>query len=142
MNRGSSTAVGCIHRAPFVAGSYTVSYVVGVLELNRLYRSRPTFAFVLPNRRTFAKRMSTTLIRSPYTAPGSSDDVDSVTRPEVDQVVLWRDGRHVQHLLDERRRRRHPLHVLAFLSELRLIGCLGLLCQRGRGACREGERGE
>ena len=24
-NRGSSTAVGCIHRAPFVAGSYTVS---------------------------------------------------------------------------------------------------------------------
>src|SRR6476620_5604703 len=66
MNRGSSTAVGCIHRAPFVAGSYTVSYVVAVLELNRLYRSRPTFVFVLPNRRTFAKRMSTTLMRSPY----------------------------------------------------------------------------
>ena len=41
MNRGSSTAVGCIHLAPFVAGSYTVSYVVGVLELNRLYTSRP-----------------------------------------------------------------------------------------------------
>ena len=36
MNRGRSTAVGCIHRAPLVAGSYTVSYVVGVLTLNRL----------------------------------------------------------------------------------------------------------
>src|SRR6185503_21284955 len=81
MNRGSSTAVGCIHFAPFVAGSYTVSYVVGVLELNRLYRSRPTFAFVLPNRRTFAKRMSTTLMRSPYTAPGSTRFTSWVANP-------------------------------------------------------------
>ena len=36
MNRGRSTAVGCIHLAPFVAGSYTVSYVVGVFEFMRL----------------------------------------------------------------------------------------------------------
>src|SRR5689334_9688828 len=65
-NRGSRTAVGCIHRAPLVAGSYTVSYVVGVLALNRLYRSTPTFVLDLPNRRTLAKRISTTLVRSPY----------------------------------------------------------------------------
>jgi hypothetical protein len=59
--------VGCIHFAPFVAGSYTVSYVRRGVGVEQVVQVHTHVGLVLPNRRTFAKRMSTTLMRLPYT---------------------------------------------------------------------------
>ena len=53
---------------------------------------------------------------------GRGDDRAAVTRPEIDDVVLWRDFRHVEHLVHEGLRRRHPDDVLACLSDFRLEG--------------------
>ena len=41
----------------------------------------PTFALYFPNRSTFAKRMSIALMRSPYTAPGSTRFTSCVANP-------------------------------------------------------------
>ena len=66
--------------------------------------------------------------------------------PEIDQVVLRRDLRHVEHLVDERLRRRHPDDVLAGLADLGLEWLrrlLGGLRERGRaGEERQRENNE
>ena len=73
-------------------------------------------------------------------ALGRRDDVAPVAGAEVHDVVLRRHLRHIEHLLDQLRRRRHPDDVLAFLADRRLERC-GLLrrCHRGEGS-REHER--
>ena len=53
------------------------------------------------------------------------DDVAAVARAEVHHEVLGTDLRHVEHLVDQRGRRRHPDHVLARLADVRLVGLLG-----------------
>ena len=60
-------------------------------------------------------------------ALGGGDDVAPVARAEVHDEVLRRHRRHVEHLLDQRRRGRHPDHVLAGLSDIGLVGALGRL---------------
>jgi hypothetical protein len=49
----------------------------------------------------------------------------AVTRSEIDDEILRRDLRHVEHFLDENLRRWHPDHVFACLADLWLIrlGC-------------------
>jgi hypothetical protein len=58
-------------------------------------------------------------------APRGGDDVPPVAGAEIDDVILRRDLRHVQHPLDQRRRCGHPHHVLAGLAHLwlELAGC-------------------
>ena len=50
-------------------------------------------------------------------ALGRRDDVAAVAGAQIDHVVGRRQLRHVEHLLDERRRRRHPDDVLAGLAD-------------------------
>src|SRR5919204_914741 len=70
----------------------------------------------------------------------------AVARAEIDDIVLWRDARHVEHLVDHRLRRRHPDDVLAGLADFRLEGRRGgralRLRLRGAGGEREPEEGE
>jgi hypothetical protein len=54
------------------------------------------------------------------------DDGAAVARAEVHVEVLRRELRHVEHLVHQRLRRRHPDDVLAFLSDGRLKGGLRL----------------
>jgi hypothetical protein len=72
------------------------------------------------------------------------DDRAAVARTEVDEEVLRRELRHVEHLVDEGLRRRHPHDVLPGLSDLRLerLGRrLGLgMRDRGDGQAQEEER--
>ena len=51
-------------------------------------------------------------------ALGGGDHRAAVAGAEVDDVVLRRDLGHVEHLVDERLRRRHPDDVLAGLTDL------------------------
>ena len=50
-------------------------------------------------------------------ALGGRDHRPAVAGSEIDHVILRRDLRHVEHLVDERLRRRHPDDVLARLSD-------------------------
>ena len=101
MNRGSSTAVGCIHRAPFVAGSYTVSYVVGVLVLNRLYRSMPD-------------------VRSRLAEP---QDLREAHVHDVDAVAVHRTRQHEVHVLRGQPGRQRPSRCGQELRGVHAIGC-------------------
>ena len=53
-------------------------------------------------------------------ALGGRDDGTAVARAQVDHEVLGCDLGHVEHLVDQRLRRRHPDDVLAGLTDLRL----------------------
>jgi hypothetical protein len=44
----------------------------------------------------------------------------AVARAQIHHVVVGRDLGRIQHLVDQRLRRRHPDDVLAFLADLRL----------------------
>jgi hypothetical protein len=68
----------------------------------------------------------------PRAALGGRDDGTPVARPEVHVEVLWRELRHVKHLVDKRLRRRDPHDVLAGLSDLRLERLLGRLLRPRR----------
>ena len=68
-------------------------------------------------------------------ALGGGDHGAPIARPEVHDDVLRRHLGHVEHLVDERLRRRHPDDVLARLSDLGFIGlllCGFLRCRRLR----------
>ncbi len=65
-------------------------------------------------------------------ALGGRDDRAAVARSEIHQELAGLDLGEVQHLVDERLRRRHPDDVLAGLADGRLEG-------RCRGLCREPE---
>ena len=69
-------------------------------------------------------------------ALGRGDHGAAVTGAEIHHEVLRRDLGHVEHLLDEHLRRRHPDDVLAGLANLRLERLCGLrrLRERGRAA--------
>ena len=71
------------------------------------------------------------------------DDVAAVAGPQVDDVVVLRHLRQIEHRLDELRRRRHPDHVLAGLADARLVGAGRRRRCRGRGWAdrRLGRRG-
>jgi hypothetical protein len=64
-------------------------------------------------------------------APRRRDHQHTVTGSEIDQAVVRREVRMVEHCFDERRRRGHPLDVFARLVELRLVR-LCLLRSGGR----------
>ena len=64
-------------------------------------------------------------------ALGGGDDRAAVARAEVDDVVLRRQLRHVEHLVHESLRGRDPDDVLARLSDFRLEGCR--LCEAANG---------
>jgi hypothetical protein len=60
-------------------------------------------------------------------------------RAEVDDEILRRDAREVEHLLDQRGRRRHPDDVLARLPRigLELAGGILRLGERNRGVTEQ-----
>ena len=68
-------------------------------------------------------------------ALGRGDHGAAVTRSEIHHEVLRRDLGHVEHLVDERLRRRHPDDVLASLADLGLEW----FCLRGLRECICGE---
>ena len=65
------------------------------------------------------------------------DHQDAVAGTEVDEPILRREPRQVEHLLDQRRRRRHPLDVLARLVQPRRIGLTALLLSAGEAGGHE-----
>jgi len=69
----------------------------------------------------------------PGAALSGGDHGPTVARAEIDDVVGARDLSHVEHLVDERVRRRHPDNVLARLSDLGLEVHSGLSCGRSEG---------
>lgn len=75
----------------------------------------------------------------PGATPGGRDHVPSVPGSEVDHEVFRRHLRHIEHLLDQLRRRGDPHDVLARLADTRLDGRLrGYLSRRER-SDREGD---
>src|SRR4029079_11113641 len=73
-NRGCSTDVG-VSQLPVgfavVGRTKFWLYVSTGARLNRLYTSRPTLVRVRPMRTILAKRISSSLTRSPYSVPGA-----------------------------------------------------------------------
>src|SRR5438105_12439676 len=69
-NRGATMAFGRSHVAPLVGQSNVSMKPVVSSVLNKLYRSKPTSALARPKRTILLKRMSTWLIRGPYSCAG------------------------------------------------------------------------
>src|SRR5882724_4643872 len=59
-------------------------------------------------------------ISGPRAALRGRDHYPPVARAEVDDEVARRDGSEIEHLLDQRARRRHPHDILAGLAFVRL----------------------
>ena len=74
------------------------------------------FAAVRLDNSTIAGLNSKPTARAPRLAAAMM--LPPVAGAEIDDVVLRRDARHVQHPLDQRLRRRHPHDVLAGLADL------------------------